>query len=62
MEFACMLAQQCFNTDYAFAESAEELDLLERQRKLLSTALEGEGAVAPLQLRLQLRPVTAGLM
>jgi 2-polyprenyl-3-methyl-5-hydroxy-6-metoxy-1,4-benzoquinol methylase/tetratricopeptide (TPR) repeat protein len=50
LEFACALARQCFNTDYVFAESPEELGLLERQSKFLTGALEGEGAIAPLQL------------
>ena len=29
--FCCALARQCFNNEYVFAESSDELDLLERQ-------------------------------
>jgi len=50
LEFACALARQCFNTDYVFAESPEELELLERQSNLLTGALEGEGAVSPIRV------------
>src|SRR3569833_1864317 len=50
LEFACALARQSFNTDYVFAESAEELDLLERQSQLLTSALESGGAIAPLRV------------
>ena len=35
LRFCCALARQCFNNEYVFAESSDELDLVERQNKLL---------------------------
>jgi Tfp pilus assembly protein PilF/2-polyprenyl-3-methyl-5-hydroxy-6-metoxy-1,4-benzoquinol methylase len=48
--FCCALAQQCFNNEYVFAEDADELDLLERQTKLLIDALDENAEIPPLRV------------
>jgi len=50
LEFCCALAHQSFNNEYVFTEGPDERDLVERQSKLLTDALEGQGAVPPLRL------------
>jgi len=50
LEFCSALARQCFNNEYVFKEGPDERELVERQRKLLADALEGQGAIPPLRL------------
>ena len=50
LEFFCALARQCFNNEYVFTEAPDECDLVERHNKLLADAIEGGGAIPPLQL------------
>ena len=46
----CTLAQQCFNNEYVFAQAADELDLVERQSRLLIDALEQDAVIPPLRV------------
>jgi SAM-dependent methyltransferase/tetratricopeptide (TPR) repeat protein len=48
--FCCALACQCFNNEYVWAESSDELDLSERLYKLVLDALEQNTAIPPLRL------------
>ena len=50
LEFCCALASQCFINEYVFAEGSDELDLVERQTKLLIDALEANVPVPPLRV------------
>jgi SAM-dependent methyltransferase len=50
LAFGCALARQCFNNEYVFAESPDEIAALERQTKLLTDALDENTAVPPLRL------------
>jgi 2-polyprenyl-3-methyl-5-hydroxy-6-metoxy-1,4-benzoquinol methylase len=50
VRFCCALARQCFYNEYILAESAGELDLLERQTQLLIDALSENTAIPPLRL------------
>jgi len=48
--FCCALARQCFNNEYVFAQSPEELEHLDRLTKLMIGALDENAVIAPLQL------------
>jgi SAM-dependent methyltransferase len=48
--FFCALARQCFNNEYVFAESPDEIAALEQQTKLLIDALDENAVVPPLRL------------
>ncbi len=50
LRFCCVLAHQCFNNEYVFAESAEEVALLERQKALLLDALANNSVIPPLRV------------
>jgi SAM-dependent methyltransferase/tetratricopeptide (TPR) repeat protein len=50
LKFCCALASQCFVNEYVFAESPDELELVERQQKLLTDSLQANAIIAPLQV------------
>jgi 2-polyprenyl-3-methyl-5-hydroxy-6-metoxy-1,4-benzoquinol methylase/Flp pilus assembly protein TadD len=50
LEFCCVLARQCFTSEYVLAESSAELDVVEQQTKLLLEGVAGNAAIPPLRL------------
>jgi 2-polyprenyl-3-methyl-5-hydroxy-6-metoxy-1,4-benzoquinol methylase/Flp pilus assembly protein TadD len=48
--FCCVLARQCFNSEYVLAESPAEIDGLEQQTNRLLDAVSGNSPIPPLRL------------
>jgi SAM-dependent methyltransferase len=52
LPFLCAVATQCFMTEYAYAETAEESEAVAALELAVAAALEADGPVAPRQLAL----------
>jgi SAM-dependent methyltransferase len=50
LKFHCALAEQCFNNEYVFSETPDEVRRLEQQSRLLAAALAEGAAIAPLRV------------